>query len=105
MDEITERTDTLQWLMQWYEGHCDGDWEHSFGPEISTIDNPGWRLKVSLEGTECDGWEFLRLEHNLEHETEWWTYWTDNNEFHGAGGPLQLVAMIETFRSWAATKA
>jgi len=32
--------------MQWYEGHCDGDWEHGFGPEIETIDNPGWRLKI-----------------------------------------------------------
>ena len=105
MDALTGRPDTLRWLMQWYEGHCDGDWEHGFGPEIGTIDNPGWSLKIPLEGTECDGCEFSRLKHNYDHETEWWTCWTENNEFHGAGGPLQLAAMIETFRAWTETVA
>jgi hypothetical protein len=42
-----------------------------------------------------------RLKHHYDHETEWWTCWTENNEFHGAGGPLQSAAMIETFRAWA----
>jgi hypothetical protein len=91
---------TLEWLMHWFAGHCDGDWEHGFGPRISTIDNPGWRLEVPLEGTECDGREFPRRQHNYEHDTDWWVCWTENNEFHGAGGPLQLKALIETFREW-----
>jgi hypothetical protein len=98
-----EQPDTLDWLMRWYEAHCDGDWEHGNGPEIGTIDNPGWRLKVPLAGTECDGREFARLQHNYHDDTEWWTCWTENNEFHGAGGPRQLVALIETFRKWTET--
>jgi hypothetical protein len=58
----TERPDTLRWLMEWYEGHCDGDGEHDFGPGIGTIDNPGWSLKVPREGAECNGREFFAIE-------------------------------------------
>lgn len=88
--------------MNWYLSHCDGDWEHQCGPEIRTLDNPGWRLKIPLEGTERDGHEFPRLEHNYDHGTGWFPCWTEDNEFHGAGGPLQLAAMIEVLRSWVA---
>ena len=96
-----ETRDPLEWLMHWYASNCDGDWEHTFGPQIETIDNPGWTLKIPLERTACDGREFARLEHNYQHETEWWTCWTEGNEFHGAGGPLQLRSLIQTFREWA----
>ena len=34
-----------------YLSRCDGDWEHSFGVVVETLDNPGWRLLVDLEGT------------------------------------------------------
>ena len=92
--------DVLRWLERWYEAQCDGEWEHGFGPEISTIDNPGWSLKVELKGTDCDGRILDRVSHNYEHETDWWTCWTEGNVFHGAAGPLQLRAMLETFRAW-----
>ena len=31
----------LEWLMNWYESNCDGDWEHSYGVKIESLDNPG----------------------------------------------------------------
>jgi len=34
-------TDDLTWLMNWYVAQCDGDWEHRFGFEIGTLENPG----------------------------------------------------------------
>lgn len=96
---MSEQTQ-LDWLMRWYQDQCDGDWEHSYGVTISTIDNPGWSLKVELEGTQADSRELPRLKHNYDHETDWWTCWTEDNEFHGAGGPRQLTALIEAFRAW-----
>lgn len=86
--------------MQWYESQCDGEWEHGFGPSINTIDNPGWRLKIDLAGTGWDGRTLERINHNYEHETQWWTCWVEDNHFHGAGGPLQLGVMIDAFKSW-----
>ncbi|MES2988972.1 MAG: immunity 53 family protein [Pseudomonadota bacterium] len=96
------RADALQWLMDWYEGQCDGDWEHSYGVRIDTIDNPGWSLKIELTGTRWSGQTMDRIQHNYDHDTEWWTCWTEKDEFHGAGGPKQLSAIISTFREWSA---
>jgi hypothetical protein len=33
--------DLLRWLQDWHAGQCDGDWEHSYGVDIGTLDNPG----------------------------------------------------------------
>ena len=93
--------DVLDWFARWYEAQCDGDWEHGSGPSINTIDNPGWSLKVDLARTSCDGRVLDRVTHNYGHETDWWTCWTEANTFHGAGGPLHLRSLLETFREWA----
>ena len=43
------------WLEQWYLQQCDGEWEHSFGVTIGTLDNPGWTVRINLQGTPYDG--------------------------------------------------
>lgn len=101
IDTAESVMDVLDWLAHWYEAQCDGDWEHSFGPSISTLDNPGWSLKIDLAGTDCDGRTLDRIKHNYEHETDWWTCWTEGNVFHASGGPLQLRSLLEAFRDWA----
>jgi len=40
------------------------------------------------------------ISHNYEHETDWWACWTEENVFHGAGGPLHLRSLLENFREW-----
>jgi len=35
-------------LMNWYDAHCDGDWEHQNGFELMTVDNPGWLFRFYL---------------------------------------------------------
>ena len=95
--------DVLDWFARWYKAQCDGDWEHSFGPKIDTLDNPGWSIKIALEGTDCDGHTLDRTAHNYEHDVDWWACWTEANVFHGVGGPLNLRSLLETFRDWATT--
>ena len=41
----------IEWLQQWYQKNCDGEWEHLYGIEIETLDNPGWHVKIDLEET------------------------------------------------------
>jgi hypothetical protein len=93
--------DVLDWFARWYEVECDRDWEHGFGASIDTLDNPGWRLKINLAGTDCDGRTLDRISHNLESELDWWTCWTKGHVFGGAGGPLHLRSLLEAFRDWA----
>ena len=38
-------------LSAWYAKHCNGDWEHSDGVKIETLDNPGWLAKVDIAST------------------------------------------------------
>ena len=42
----------LERLQRWYLYRCDGDWEHSFGITIETLDNPGWMVTIDLQDTE-----------------------------------------------------
>lgn len=38
-------------LTEWFEAQCDGDWEHGESIRISTLDNPGWVVEISIAGT------------------------------------------------------
>jgi hypothetical protein len=50
MHEV-ELMDTINWLQDWYKQNCDGDWEHSYGINIYTVDNPGWSVNIELTDT------------------------------------------------------
>jgi hypothetical protein len=93
--------DVLEWFSHWYNSQCNGDWEHEYGVSINTVDNPGWSIKIDLTGTDCDGRSLDRTTYNYDHETDWWACWTEDNVFHGAGGPLHLHSLLAMFRKWA----
>jgi Immunity protein 53 len=61
---------TLEELQRWYRLHCDGDWEHEEGIIIETLDNPGWRMRISLRDTELESKPFQEIS-RLEPEHDW----------------------------------
>ena len=95
--------DTLQELQQWYRAHCDGDWEHGYGVQIDTLDNPGWRVTVELTDTELSGRSFTEVQ-RLEHETDWIHCRVRDGKFEGHGGPFMLDEILKIFLAWAAEK-
>jgi len=80
---------------------CNGDWEHTYGIEISNIDNPGWQFIVELEDTPLHGIDFKDVEININHDTEWAFCRVENGKFDSAGGPKMLGILIKTFLDWA----
>jgi len=52
MDHI----DPLRALEDWYASVCDGDWEHTYGVKIGTLDNPGWTVDIDLRQTLSTSW-------------------------------------------------
>lgn len=86
----------LQQLQSWYENQCDGDWEHSYGIEIETLDNPGWWLSVDLADTQ---WAELTQARNIDRRTDsdWVQTEITDGKFIGAGGPENLSELIELF--------
>ena len=86
-------------LEDWYVRQCDGEWEHSFGVKIATLDNPGWSLTVDLAETRKDGavLEKVFIERS---ENDWICYRTAENRFEVYCGPKNLSEAVKLFVDW-----
>jgi hypothetical protein len=86
----------LERLVSWYASYCDGDWEHSYGVKIETLDNPGWIVKIDLADTELEN---IHIEYSRQDrsETDWVDYKVVARKFDGAGGVGNLEEIIEIF--------
>ena len=93
-------SDALANLQQWYLSQCDGDWEHSEGVRIDTLDNPGWAFKVDLQGTTLEERPFPNLDRGAG-TSDWLHCHRTESAFEGYGGPLMLGEMIAVFLDWA----
>ena len=104
-------SDTLADIQRWYVANCDGDWEHSYGVEISTLDNPGWSLEINVENTPLAGTPFepVKIERS---DTDWLTCWVGVPDLPNRGrvqaesfqafcGPENLEEAINVFLGWA----
>jgi hypothetical protein len=86
-------------LEKWYLQRCNGDWEHSWGVEIETLDNPGWRVKINLNETKAErrALEKTKIDRSA---TDWVMYWVEEKAFHVACGPSNLSEAIKIFIEW-----
>jgi Immunity protein 53 len=93
---ISTRPDLLEKLEEWYGEQCNGLWEHGSGVHITTLDNPGWMVKINLRdtGSEDAPLEALRSDNG---EIDWFHCFKRDGEFVGAGDPSKLRAIIEHF--------
>src|SRR5262245_10481666 len=93
-------------LQAWYLHQCNGDWEHTYGVRISTLDNPGWTLDVDLIDTNLNGHPFPGHSYGVGKDSDssgndWLDCKMDKGKFVAAGGPEKLEEMIEVFIKWA----
>jgi hypothetical protein len=90
----------LERFVEWFRDQCDGDWEHGHAIRLVTLDNPGWSLDVSLEGTSISGKTAPpTMVERTEHD--WVFYETKNDFFRGRCGPGNLVEMLGLFLQFA----
>ena len=90
----------LERLQNWYVAQCDGDWEHGEGIDITTLDNPGWRVQINLEGTCLDGRSFPAVEIDRT-EDDWVRVSSTGTTFMIACGPRNLDECLGLFCDWA----
>jgi hypothetical protein len=97
-------THPIEWLMEWYQAQCDGDWEHQNGVKIGTIDNPGWSLDIDLVGTPyADNSDSQTM---LERSDSDWTFVeVKNGKFRARGGSGNLAELISKFAQYIALNA
>jgi hypothetical protein len=89
----------LVWLLHWFHQQCDGDWEHGNGVRISTIESPGWSLKVSISETVCENENFQEVIIDRT-ETDWVYCCLRHETFEGACGLHNLPEVLKIFREW-----
>ena len=89
-------------LTAWYRAQCDGNWEHSYGVSIDTLDNPGWLVKIDLARTKLEGRSFNDKAYgDSEHGESWIHCKVENKKFVGAGGIGNLEELFEVFLIWS----
>lgn len=98
MDEITQ-------IQKWYLEQCNGDWEHSYGVQIGTLDNPGWSVEIDLTGTDLETKQFVPVEEgvgavSIKDDPSWYICKVTENKFIGYCGPLMLSKVLNIFLNW-----
>lgn len=90
----------IAWIQRWYASQCDGDWEHSWGLNIQTLDNPGWAIKINLVETSLESVPFSPIEYERS-ARDWVHCRVVDKQWQGAGGPHKLADVLDQFVRWA----
>jgi hypothetical protein len=93
----------FQFLQDWFAQNCDGDWEHTQGITIRTLDNPGWTVTINLIDTELESHAFPTIERNIDSDEDWIRCWVEASAFRGVGGPRNLAEILGVFQRWASS--
>jgi hypothetical protein len=98
--------DLIKRLQKWYISECNGDWEHTYGVQIGTLDNPGWIVDINLNDTAMENVPFSPVNYgvgaeSIEDDGNWLYCEVDNMVFKGRGGPEKLEEIIKIFLDWA----
>ena len=89
--------DTIERIQDWYIINCNGDWEHSYGYSIATLDNPGWTIRIDLAETCLEKLIYNKKFQNPNNEQDWFFIKTENKVLDIACGPENLRKVFEIF--------
>jgi hypothetical protein len=89
----------IEWLRNWYESNCDGDWEHSYGINIGTLDNPGWSVDIDLIDTIFEGIQFDKIQIYVD-DSSWIHCDVVEGVFIGQGSIDKLEEILKIFSEW-----
>lgn len=87
----------LGWLQDWFAAQCNGEWEHSRGVDIGTLDNPGWYISINLVGTDLQQAD-RELVEMYDSDDDWAVSRIREGNFEGFGDPKKLGYLLDQFR-------
>lgn len=87
----------LKWLTEWYQSECNGDWEHSYGIRIKTLDNPGWSIEIDLNETIMESYELASSVIKNE-ENDWYDFSFKDAKFKAYGDSNKLEFLLNKFK-------
>lgn len=95
----------LTHLAAWYAAQCDGTWEHRRGVSVQSTDNPGWWVKIDLEGTRLARRVFPAIAVGIDGQghpvgSQWLSCSVTDGTWNGAGDETRLQEIVERFLIW-----
>jgi len=94
----------LSRLEDWFARNCNGDWEHTYGISIETLDNPGWEVRIELQDTYLLNERFETVANRID-ETNWVHCSVSDGVFRGTGGIGKLQTVLRIFLEWAESQS
>ena len=91
--------DNLSWLDQFFGSLTDGEWESEFGITIESVNNPGWMVRIDLDGTGLNPSTF-RTVSDQRTEKNWIECKVEEGKWLGGGGIGNLDEVLSVFRAW-----
>ncbi|MCK1383307.1 Imm53 family immunity protein [Bradyrhizobium sp. 21] len=88
-------------LERWYAAQCNGDWEHTYGITLETVDNPGWSFKVEISDTYLSDRAFEEIHENQGNDRNEFLCRVKDRVFIGQSPPDRLHEIISIFLCWA----
>ena len=83
---------SIEFLQNWFQSNCDGNWEHNFGIKIETLDNPGWYIVVDLENTSMEN---TYINQSVDSsERDWFDIKTLNKQLIATGDSHKLFFLL-----------
>lgn len=89
----------LNWIENWYRKNCDGEWEHTYGIKIDTLDNPGWEVSIDLLDTPLEGKYFEKRQYYIN-DNNWIHCIVKDGVFQGCGDSYKLEEILRIFKEW-----
>ncbi|KWT87594.1 MULTISPECIES: immunity 53 family protein [unclassified Variovorax] len=95
---------TLSRLSRWFEEQCNGEWEHTYGVSIETLDNPGWTVRIDLQELDVKLPQFVPLKVERS-EVDWINCKVEEEAFVAFGGSSNLDEIVTVFLDWATARS
>jgi hypothetical protein len=89
----------LTWLTEWFAARCDGEWESDFGITIESVNNPGWMVRIDLDGTGLDPSSFETIAEQRS-PSNWVECRVEDGAWLGGAGVANLEEVLGLFRAW-----
>lgn len=87
----------INWIQNWFNNQCNGDWEHDYGIKIESLDNPGWNVEINFNYTDLNidniNWKLYE-----NSETNWIGFSVTDSVFKGSGDSLKLNSILKIFK-------
>jgi hypothetical protein len=89
----------LSRLSRWFHDQCNGEWEHTYGVSIESLDNPGWAVRIDLRELDVMPPQFAPIQEDRS-EVNWINCKVEQEVFVAFGGPSNLEELVTIFLDW-----